>query len=179
MPSHLPPLAVDLDGTLLRTDLLYESVRVLFRRKPWIIPLLPLWLLRGRAYLKLKIFERVRPDCAALPLHEELLAWLRTQKATGRRMVLATGSHRPLAELAVAHLELFDDVIGSDGAHNVTGRAKVAAIVELCGPVFDYAGNSREDLPVWRASREAVLVHTRWYVAAIAHRTATVTRIFR
>jgi 4-hydroxybenzoate polyprenyltransferase len=173
-----PPLVVDLDGTLLRTDLLSESGLRLIKQSPWAIIFIPLWLLRGRAYLKRKIFNLARPDIALLPIHEELLAWLRGQKELGRRLVLATASDQKLAELAVAPMELFDVVIGSDGERNLKGRAKLETIVRLCGPVFDYAGNSHADHPVWRSSREAILVNASKSVEAAARRTSPVTRVF-
>lgn len=74
--SERIPLVVDLDGTLLRTDLLLESALRLIKQKPWLALWMPLWLLRGRAYLKRKIFQRVQIDVSLLPAHDELVAWL-------------------------------------------------------------------------------------------------------
>jgi hypothetical protein len=74
------PLVVDLDGTLLRTDLTAESALRLLKQKPWLALLMPLWLLKGRAYLKRRIFELVEIDLSLLPLHEQLLAWLRDEE---------------------------------------------------------------------------------------------------
>src|SRR5262245_49196879 len=81
--SKSVPLVVDLDGTLLRTDLLLESALRLIKQTPWHALLIPVWLLRGRAHLKHRIFQRVQMDASLLPLHGELLAWLRDEKMRG------------------------------------------------------------------------------------------------
>src|SRR5947209_16860003 len=90
--SETVPLVVDLDGTLLRTDLTFESAFRLIKQKPWLALLIPFWLLKGRAYLKRRIFHLIRMDVSLLPLHDELLAWLRDERERGRRLILATAS---------------------------------------------------------------------------------------
>jgi 4-hydroxybenzoate polyprenyltransferase len=172
------PLIVDLDGTLLRTDILHECALRLVKSKPWTLLCLPFWLLRGRTHLKRKIFEGVQLDYTSLPFHEGLVEWLGDEKALGRYLVLATASDQQIAEQAVAHLQLFDMVLGSEGERNLKGSSKVAAIVNSCGPTFDYAGNSRADLPVWRCCREAIVVDSSKTVEAAAQRYTNVTRLF-
>jgi 4-hydroxybenzoate polyprenyltransferase len=174
-----PPLVVDLDGTLLQTDLLHESVLRLIKQKPWTIILLPFWLLCGRAYLKRKIVECSHLDYRSLPVHEELLAWLLSEKRSGRWLVLATASDQRLAELTVQRLNLFDAVLGSDGKRNLKGRQKLDAIIQVCGSEFDYAGNSRADQPLWEASRQAIVVNASKSVEAAARRSANVTHVFK
>ena len=102
------PLVVDLDGTLLRTDLLLEATLRLIKQKPWLALLLPIWLLKGRAHLKSRIFHLVEIDVSLLPMHEELLTWLRAEKSRGRRLILATGSDYQKARSVVGPLDLFD-----------------------------------------------------------------------
>ncbi len=177
--SVAPPLVVDLDGTLIQTDLLHESALRLIKQRFWIIILFPFWLLRGRAYLKGKIVEGAHLDYRSLPVHEELLAWLVSEKRLGRRLVLATASDRRLAELTVERLDLFDAVLGSDGKRNLKGRQKLDAIIHACGREFDYAGNSRADQLLWEASRQAIVVNAGKAVEAAARRSANVTRVFK
>ena len=172
------PLVVDLDGTLLRTDLFLESSLRLIKRMPWVVLLMPLWLLRGRAYLKHKIFRRVQTDVSLLPPHEELLAWLRDEKARGRHLVLATASDYHQACSVVEPLGLFDTVLGSDGQRNLKGRQKLETIVEVCGEKFDYVGNSSSDLEIWRGCRHAILVNTSRRVERSARRAGNVVRVF-
>jgi 4-hydroxybenzoate polyprenyltransferase len=172
------PLVVDLDGTLLRTDLLLESALRLIKQTPWLALLMPIWLLKGRAYLKHKIFQRVQIDASLLPSHGELLAWLRDEKARGRRLVLATASDHHQACLVVEPLRLFDTVLGSDGQRNLKGGKKLETIVEVCGKDFDYAGNSSSDLTIWRSCRHAILVNTSRRVERSARRAGNVVRVF-
>jgi 4-hydroxybenzoate polyprenyltransferase/phosphoserine phosphatase len=177
-PSETVPLVVDLDGTLLRTDLLLESALRLIRQRPWLALLMPLWLLRGRAYLKRRIFHLVKLDVSLLPLHEALLSWLREEKARGRRLVIATASDYEQACSVVQSLRLFDTVLGSDGQRNLKGRHKLERIVEACGEEFDYAGNSRSDLEIWRGCQRAVLVNAPKRVERSARRASNVVRVF-
>src|SRR5262245_33760097 len=79
------PLVVDLDGTLLRTDLLLESGLRLIKQRPWLVLFMPFWLLKGRAYLKRKIFYEVQLDVSLLPPRAEMLTWLLASKRSGRR----------------------------------------------------------------------------------------------
>ena len=176
--SESVPLVVDLDGTLLRTDLLLESALRLIKQRPWLVLLMPLWLLKGRAYLKRKIFQRVQIDVSLLPPHEELLTWLRDEKARGRRLILATASDYQQACLVAEPLGLFETVLGSDGQRNLKGREKLKTIVNVCGEEFDYVGNSSSDLAIWRDCRHAILVNTSRRVERSARRAGNVLRVF-
>jgi apolipoprotein N-acyltransferase len=164
-PSQTPganqiPLVVDLDGTLIRTDLLWEYLARLLRRNPFqIFPVL-FWWSRGRALLKKKLAARVKIDPTTLPYHEKFLAYLREQKSAGRKLILATASDLQMALPVANHVGLFDEVLGSDGKTNLRGGNKLKVLIEKFGERgFDYAGNSGVDYAVWRGSREAVVVN--------------------
>lgn len=175
-----PPLVVDLDGTLIQTDLLHETTLLLARQSPLSLLALPLWLARGKAWMKQRIVDRVTPDYASLPYAPELLAWLREQRASGRRLVLCTASDQRLADGVAAHLGLFDEVMGSDGRTNLSSESKASRLVARFGERgFDYAGNSSDDLQVWRHAREAIVVAARGSVAAAARAQGAVAREFR
>lgn len=153
------PLAVDLDGTLIAGDLLWEGLFLLLRKNPLFLFMVPVWLLKGPAGLKQAIAERVDIDPAALPYRQELLVRLQRERANGRTIVLATGTPRKFAEAIAAHLGLFDTVLATDGLENLTSTRKRAALVAAYGDGgFDYAGNSRHDLAVFDASSEALVV---------------------
>lgn len=152
------PLVVDLDGTLTPTDTLVESVLLLAKRAPLALCRLPFWLLRGREVLKSEIARRVAIAPDELPYREDLLDWLRAERANGRELVLATAAHRTIAEGVAGHLGLFDRVLASDAARNLKGPHKLAAIRAEVGPAFAYAGDSAADLPVWEGAQAAVLV---------------------
>ncbi|RJS18484.1 UbiA family prenyltransferase [Corallococcus sp. H22C18031201] len=157
-PSERVPLAVDLDGTLVLTDTLHESLLVLFKRAPWLLLLAPLWMLRGKAFFKAEVARRASLDAAVLPYHGPLLAFLQEERAQGRRLVLATAADRRIADAVAAHLGLFDAVHASDGQVNLSGSRKLARLKEAVG-TFDYAGNDAVDLPLWRESRQVVVAN--------------------
>jgi 4-hydroxybenzoate polyprenyltransferase len=153
------PLFVDLDGTLIRSDTLWESFAIALRARPWRTVLGFLAIARGKAAFK-EYLSRLGPiDPAALPYREGFVEWLREEKAGGRRIVLATAADRKVAESVAEHLGVFDGVLASDGSRNLKGPAKLEAIQAASdGGPFDYAGNDESDLPIFARSRQAVVV---------------------
>lgn len=172
-----PPLCVDLDGTLLRSDIGFESVLALARHRPWALLALPWWLLGGLAHAKRRIAERVRIDPATLPYDPRVVDWLRAEP-TSRQRILASASDALLVQAVADHLGLFDAVVASDGRHNVSGRAKAAALVERFGERgFDYAGNAAVDRAVWRHARRAIVVNAPATLVKVAQRDFEVARV--
>ena len=154
-----PALCVDLDGTLVRSDLLLESLLLLIRRNPLYVLRIPFWLTRGRAALKAEVASRIVLDPALLPYNRPLLAWLKTEHEQGRELWLCTASDRKLAEAVAAHLGFFAGVLASDARTNFAGARKAAALVARFGRgAFDYCGNETRDLHVWREARGAVVI---------------------
>jgi len=154
------PLAVDLDGTLIATDLLWEGLFLLIRKNPLYLFAAIYWALSGGpARLKCEIAERIDIDPASLPYRPEVLARLREEHAVGRRLVLATGTPRKFADAIANHLGLFDLVLATDRLGNLTSKRKCAALEDAFGDGgFDYAGNSRHDLAVFDRARTALIV---------------------
>lgn len=170
-------LCIDCDGSLIRTDLLHESVFRLLKTAPWLVFLLPFWLLRGKAHLKERLAHRVSLDVGLLPMNENVLALARAARAANRRVVLATASHHRPAQALAAHLGLFDEVLATEGSVNLAGATKRARLVSRFGERgFDYVGNGRSDLPVWASARQAVVVSSQ---AALARAAAAVTTVER
>ncbi len=173
------PLVVDLDGTLIKTDLLWESLLQWLRKNPLGIFIVLLWWTRGRAFLKQRLGERVKINPAILPVNEKFLNWLREQKASGRRMVLATASDFQMAKLVADYFGFFDEVLGSDGRTNLRGKNKLKALVGKFGERgFDYAGNSSVDLAVWRGAHAAIVVNGGRSLEKRAALCANVQRCF-
>jgi 4-hydroxybenzoate polyprenyltransferase len=173
------PLVVDLDGTLIRTDMLQEGVCRLFRDSPISLCLLPYWLWGGKARLKEQVAARTSVDPQILPFNREFVAWLKQERARGRTLVLCTASHHTIAQAVADHLGMFDEVIATDGGINLSGSHKAEALVRRFGPAgFDYAGNSRADLAVWRQARRAVIVNPSAAVVKHAARRGDVERVF-
>lgn len=173
------PLVVDLDGTLLRTDTLIESLLDVAHRRPMQLLHLAAWLRGGRANLKRQLALRACIDPSTLPLNEELLTHLRALKRQGRRLVLATGADAHVAQAVADRLGLFDAVLSSDGQRNLSGASKRDLLVAEFGERgFDYVGNSVRDLPVWAAARRALLVGPSQRLRAKVERFAEVERSF-
>src|SRR5581483_5662342 len=156
------------------------SVIALARQDPGALLRLPLWAARGRPRLKAEIARRVALDVARLPYREELLAFLREERARGRRIVLATASHRSLAEAVAGHVSLFAEVVATDGAPNLSGLDKRRALEARLGSgAFDYAGDAAADLPVWQAARRALVVTRSRRLERKVSATVPVARLFR
>ena len=174
-----PALCVDLDGTLIRGDLLLESLMLLLKRNPLYLFLVPLWLTRGKAALKAQIAARVELDPEALPYNKEFLDWLRTEREQGRSIWLCTAASERLATAVAAHLGLFAGVLASDGTTNLAGADKAARLIRQFGEAgFEYCGNERRDLHIWRHARGAVVVEGGRSLARDAARHTTVLRTF-
>jgi hypothetical protein len=139
---------------------------------------LPFWTLQGRAVVKRRIAERVKLAPDTLPYNLEVIQWLREEKAKGRNLILATAAEMQLAAAVADHVGLFDNVLGSDGVHNLKGAKKLDALRARYGVDFDYAGDSSADLPIWRICREAILVNPSRRTLREATESARIGRVF-
>ena len=88
------PLVVDLDGTLIKTDLLLETASQFVLAQPWQTYKLLAWLSQGKSALKIHLAQNISIDATALPYNEVLITWLKQEKAQGRVIVLATASRK-------------------------------------------------------------------------------------
>ncbi|MGH9935781.1 MAG: UbiA family prenyltransferase [Blastocatellia bacterium] len=159
MADQPVPLCVDLDGALIKTNTLHEAVVALILANPWLVCALPFWLMRGQAYLWQRLSERVMVNPETLPYRPEALAYLKREKESGREIILISGAHKAVVRKVAGHLGFFDDAFGSDESLHLVGSAKLAAIARRYGDgSFDYLGDSRADLPIWKECRQAIIV---------------------
>jgi 4-hydroxybenzoate polyprenyltransferase/phosphoserine phosphatase len=173
-----PPLVVDLDGTLVKTDLLLESMVDMLRRAPWLAFAIPFWLIAGRARLKRECAARSRIEPATLPYRDEVIGLVRNERARGRRIVLASACDIGLARGVAAHLGAFDTVFASEGGCNLKGPAKRDRLVASFGERgFDYVADERADLHVWASARRAIVVGADAGLAVEAGRSGQATHI--
>jgi len=174
------PLCVDLDGTLVRTDLLVEATFALLKKNIFTAFLLPLWLLRGKSHFKDQIARRVDIDARLLPYQTEFLQFLRQRQEAGGRLILTTASHVNYANAVSQYLDIFDTVLASDSKRNLAGKVKLEAILDACDDEkFDYAANGKVDLKVWRHANAAVLVNPERGVEAAVKRISPIEQVFR
>ncbi len=172
------PLVVDLDGTLTLTDTLVESLIHVIKQSPLNLLRVPLWLLKGRAGFKAIIAEKTWLATESLPYREPLVAYLREEKAQGRRIILATAAHATIADAVARQLGLFDQVLATTPGHNLKGRAKLKAIQENVGSSFVYAGDTQADLPIWQVAKAAILVGAPPALAATVREKTPIEREF-
>jgi len=179
-PPHIP-LCVDLDGTLLKTDTLWESCFALLRRRWDYVFLFPVWLARGRLFFKNAIASRVDVNIKGLPYHQGLLSLLRGEHEKGRKLVLITASNEKFAHAVAAHLGIFEkDIYCSDDDTNMRGGEKLKVLLRKYGSRgYDYAANSHSDLAVWAHANRAIVVSSSRRLIHRAQKVTTVQHVFR
>ena len=164
------PLIVDLDGTLLRTDMLHEALVMHVAARPANIFGLPGQLSAGKAGFKRWLAGQVTPEIETLPLNKEVLSLIGAARKAGRRVALVTASDQSYADAIAAHTGLFDEAHGSDGHRNLGGAEKAAFLVQRFGEGgYDYIGDSKADLPVWASARKALTVGKAASLPVSAH----------
>ena len=177
-PDLARPLCVDLDGTLIKSDSLFDAFCELVRRNPLSVWRVPLWVMGGRARVKIEIARRAPLDAACLPYNLPLLRYLQAQWREGRPLYLATGADAGLAERVAAHLGVFQGVLGTEGKINLTKSRKLARLKERFG-AFDYVGNSDADVVILAGSHEAMVANpTLGLRLALRMRHIPVARVF-
>jgi 4-hydroxybenzoate polyprenyltransferase len=158
--ATLRPLCVDLDGTLVKSDTLVDSLLALLRKHPARVFALPGRLFQGKAAFKAFVTQSISLDVECLPYNHKLLTFLKEQHTLGRPIYLATGADVVLARRVSAHLGIFSDVLGSDGATNLTGDKKLDVLrAHLGAAAFDYVGNATPDLPLLSHATEGMVAN--------------------
>jgi phosphoserine phosphatase len=155
------PLAVDLDGTIILTDMSAMTIKRVLLRRPWLIPWVLLKEITGkRPQWKFKLAKNLTFEPSELTYHEEFMVWLKEQHANGRTLILCTASTRSVAQKISDYLGLFEDVMATDLGSNLAAGNKAAALVERFGEKgFGYVGNSKDDLKVWPHAGEVIVVN--------------------
>ena len=173
------PIYVDLDGTLLKSDLLLESLAVLAKTHTFMLILVPFWLLFGKANLKAKIASRAEIDIKSLPYNSKLLEYLTEKNNEGHRLILASASNEKYVAAVSRFLGIFDVYLASSHSTNLSGQHKLSAIQMDCGSsAFSYAGNDSVDLPIWSAADTAIVVTGSKALVERVKAVTEVTRVF-
>ncbi|WP_410217224.1 UbiA family prenyltransferase [Paracoccus sp. (in: a-proteobacteria)] len=160
-PAAGKPLAVDLDGTLIRSDLLIETAFSELGRRPHSLIDMFHALTQGKAALKHRLSKPADFDPSTLPYDERVLDYIRAARAEGRDVYLASASHERLVKAIADHLGLFSGYFASDAETNCGGRVKAQKLTSAFGEGgFDYIGNDSADLPVWEKAGKAIAIRT-------------------
>jgi 4-hydroxybenzoate polyprenyltransferase/phosphoserine phosphatase len=155
-------ICVDLDGTLLKSDFLWEAVFWLLKNKPILFMKIPFWLLKGVVYLKEKLAENVDLAIDTLPWNKDVLRLIENLQKTGLEPVLVTGSHRKFAEKVANHFKFFNRVFATEGSINFIGDQKLKKLQDEFGLFgFCYVGDSKKDVVVLKSSSHAYVVGNR------------------
>jgi 4-hydroxybenzoate polyprenyltransferase len=151
------PIAVDLDGSLIYSDMLFETLIRMIFRKPWLLLIVPLWLLKGKAHLKLQLAKHPEIDIVNLPYNTDLIEYLKKQN--NREIILCTATNFTLAKRIADHLGIFKNVAGSTDTLNLAGKNKADFLCNKYGEKeFSYVGNEWRDIKIWEKSASASVI---------------------
>ena len=160
MDKNLIPLIVDLDHTLIDTDLLFLSSLGVLSKRPWLIFHYLFWLWKGKGFLKDQLVRRFEINISELPYNEDVISFIMQRKKQGCQIVLATASHKNYAFAVAKHLKIFDDVMASNKDFNLSSHNKAETLVKRYGENnFDYMGDHMRDIPVWEVSNLSIIVN--------------------
>ena len=160
METNTTPLVVDLDHTLIETDLLFLSSLGVLGKNPWLVFHYLCWFCKGKSYLKDQLVRRYEIDIPELPYNQSVLSYILQRKKQGCKIFLATASHKNYAFAVAKYLKLFDDVMASNKNYNLSSHNKAEILVNRFGEGnFDYMGDHMRDLPVWEVSQLSIIVN--------------------
>lgn len=154
------PLVVDLDGTLIKSDLLYESFLILLAQSPLKALQAALELRNGKSELKCRIADEAVIEIETLPFNEDVLRFIEAARAGGQKIYVASASDRRYVEALADHLGLFDGVFATENGVNLAGEKKAQHLCNEFGEGgFDYIGDAHIDEAVWRKARNVYIAN--------------------
>jgi len=148
----------DLDGTLIYDDVTQLATKLYIKKNIFNVLNLALWLTRGIAYYKHQLAKQIFIDPKKLHYNHKFLSYIKTQKASGMKIFLATGCDEKYAKQIADYLGIFDGVLASNGITNLVAQNKANALKNIFSKNFTYAGNSFNDIAVWNVCNKSILV---------------------
>lgn len=171
-------IVVDLDGTLINSDMLMENLFLFLRLHPLQFFELFAWLTGGKAYFKRRLADAVLPEVDLLPYNQPVLEWLKQQRTSGAKLILATASDLRIAQKVAEHLGLFDEVLGTENT-NLSSRNKRDALNQRFRERgYEYVGNSADDLAIWETASVIHIANPERGVLAAARKIGKVETLF-
>lgn len=149
----------DLDGTFIKEDMLLLSTMMLVKENPWKFMLILFTFWRGLPWAKDSIASSINIKKLDFSISKNVLKLIKLKKAEGYICCLISGSNHNLVKEVFQKHKLFDDYYGSNAKVNLVGKHKLKKIKELTSD-FEYIGNSRQDIPIWRHANKAYIYST-------------------
>ena len=178
LKSERRTIVVDLDGTLMSSDMLVESIFLFLRLFPLRAYHLLTWLLKGKVSFKYYLASAVIPSVIDLPYNKDLLAWLEVQRNSGAKLVLATASDKRIANAIAEYLGIFDEVFGTEKVNLSCERKRMLLVERFGDSGYEYIGNSSDDLSVWKSASVVHIVNPEFGVLRAANKICPVKTIF-
>ena len=173
------PLCIDLDNTLVKTDLLYEMVLKAIITDPFYLFKCLLSLHKGKAFFKSQLAKNISININSIPFNAELLSYIRQESSKGRDMYLVTAADSKIAEKIAHHCDFFKEVFASDGITNLKGYNKANFLENKFGKKsFSYAGDCKADLVVWEKSASAITININKYLLKKVNKLTDVEKSF-
>ncbi|MGD9917260.1 MAG: UbiA family prenyltransferase [Paenirhodobacter sp.] len=170
------PLVLDVDGTFLKTDLLFEGFWAGLGRDPFATLGAAARHFRDPARLKAELARIAPLRTDLMPVNPEVADLAAQAQAAGREVCLASASDRTLVTQLATEKGLSPRVFASDGVTNMKGATKAAALVAAFGEKgFDYAGNEPVDRKIWDHAETAIVVGAPAEAQALRARGQAVT----
>jgi phosphoserine phosphatase len=171
MQKRQTVLAVDLDHSLIDTDMIYLGMRQLIHKKIYLLPyLFYLRFFKGKPHAKEFLYRMTNLDIDKLPFNNELIDYINKEKHKYDHIILISGSYYKYVQSIFKHLRLFDSFAGTDLMTNMISENKVKYLnKQFHNPIFDYVGDSKKDLPIWELSRRAFVVDHGNILKKISH----------
>jgi 4-hydroxybenzoate polyprenyltransferase len=171
-------IVVDLDGTLINSDMLMENIFLFLRLQPLRFFVLFVWLMGGKAHFKRRLADAVLPNVCNLPYNKTLLTWLVQRKEAGATLVLATASDKRIANAVANHLGIFNEVFGTESINLSSSNKRMALVQRFGEKGYEYVGNSSADLAVWHSSAMIHVANPEQGVLAAARKIGKIEMIF-
>ena len=151
-------ICVDLDGTLIKTDSLHESLLALFKKNPFNLVKCIFWLFTGKAGFKARVAKHVTVNSMSLPYNQELIKFL-NDEYTDNRKYLCTAENERIDQDVADNVGMIQQVYASKDRYRLKGDNKAKLLTEKFGKKqFIYAGNDYSDLKIWDKSAGAIVV---------------------
>ena len=152
-------LCIDLDGTLIHEDSTLFAIIKLIKRNVFNIILVLFWRMKGKIFLKNALFKRIVVDADEFTYNYKLISYITKLKQDyGVKLILATGAHKNVAESVGEKFKLFDQIISSTETVNMISNEKLQKLDALFVK-YDYAGNSHQDISIWKHANCAIIVN--------------------